>query len=285
MPTNITKTTKFHESILENIGSYFNVKAKTLASILVFIFNNTIFFPLLSMSLFIVYMLKHGFFSYDFFTSGLFGMKVFTYTLVIFLLLLSFLTFGSLSLFILKNKEVVDPVTVDNEKLIEITENKESKEFINKKTIWFIAIINVLMITILAVSIFHLGFSIEKFYFFAILLILLIYLAIHIGYVLSGKAKEQIRAAIILAGVTIILLMLAHDHVTIMLGSTLRAFGSGGDLQMEVINNKQVTKGRLIFLGPENIYYKTSDNSLVIQDIKGLEIHIFHNGNTHIKNN
>jgi len=282
MPTNITKTTKFYESILENIGSYFNVKAKTLASILVFIFNNIIFFPLLSMSLFIVYMLKHGFFSYDFFTSGLFGMKVFTYTLVIFLLLLSFLTFGSLSLFILKKKEVADSVIVDNEKLIEST---ESREFINKKTIWFIAIINVLMITILAVSIFHLGFSIEKLYFFAILLILLIYLAIHIGYVLSGKAKEQIKAAIILAGVTIILLVLAHDHVTIMLGSTLRAFGSGGDLQMEVINNKQVTKGRLIFLGPENIYYKTSDNSLVIQDIKGLEIHIFHNGNTHIKNN
>lgn len=282
MPTNTTKVTKFYESILESIGSYFNIKSKTLASILVFIFNNIIFFPLLSMSLFIVYMLKHGFFSYDFFTSGLFGMKVFTYTLVIFLLLLSFLTFGSLSFYILKKKEVVDSVSVDNEKLIGSTEDTK---FINKKTAWLIAIINVLMIAILAVSIFHLGFSIEKFQFFAILLILLIYLSIHIGYVLSGKAKEQIKAAIILAGVTIILLMLAHDHVTIMLGSTLRAFGSGGGLQIKVINNKQVTEGRLIFLGPENIYYKTSDNSLVIQDIKGLEIHIFHNGNTHIKNN
>lgn len=265
---NKNKILQISEEALDKIGSYFNLKGKTIASILIFIFNNIIFFPFLSFSIFLVYMLKHNFFSYDFYTDGLFGMKVFTYTLIGVLLLFSLITFGFITLIILRVSK----------------KNRSQKNPITTKMIIVATIFNATMIAFLGYALFNNGFTEFKFYYFIVLLFLLAYLSVHIGFLITSKPLQQIKAAIFLVGVTILMLAYAHDHITAMLGITLKEFGVGGGINIKVVNGQQETLGKLVFLGPKTIYYKTTNNDLVISNTNNLNIYILDGKKKQIKN-
>lgn len=203
-------------------------------------FSNLIFLPLLSLALFVVYMAHHGFFSYDFFSEGVFGMKLFVFTMVIGLVLMSFMLFGSGILLYARRKGAA----------------------VSWLAVCGILFLNVLFLILMGTSL----LNPEKRIFALSVLGVTLYLAVHFGVFFFAKLKVKIMLLFVLFFLAFDLVATQPNVAAKLLGNGLRIFGVGGEIPIEVVSDDGVAKGRLILLTPKYIYFKEDpNNALIIQ--------------------
>lgn len=200
-------------------------------------FSNLVFLPLLSLALFVVYMAHHQFFSYDFFSEGVFGMKLFVLAMVVGLLITSFALFGSGILLYARRK--------------------------GADVSWYVigvtAFINLLFIVMIGFALFDP--KAQEFAFF--MLIVTLYLAIHFSVFFFAKLKTKVMLLVALFFVTFGLVATQPDSSAKLLGNGLRTFGVGGEIPIEILSNDGIAKGKLILLTPKYIYFKEEPNGVL----------------------
>lgn len=194
---------------------------------------SSIFFANIPLILFLIYMGHYGFFSYDFFSEGVFGLKVFFFLTSIFMLVTSLALFWWVIPIIEKWKK-------GNFKLL---------SFIG------ILIVNLLFAATLFLS------SSEKFDLFRIVYVCAIsfFVSIHIAFLLHAKPKEQLHSLIALIFIIIFMSLHLREQASSVLANGLKAYGVGGGIEISLMP-KMLTEneiiGKLILLSPNNIYIK-----------------------------
>ena len=201
-------------------------------------FSNLIFLPLLSLALFVVYMAHHGFFSYDFFSEGIFGMKLFVLTMIIGLVLMSFMLFGSGILLYARRKGAT----------------------VSWLAVCGILILNIIFLIMMSASL----FNPERRVFALSVLGVTLYLAIHFGVFFFAKLKVKIMLLFALFFFAFDLVATQPYAAAKLLGNGLRIFGVGGEIPIEVVSDDGVVKGRLILLTPKSIYFKEEPNDVLV---------------------
>jgi hypothetical protein len=190
--------------------------------------------PNITMIMFLIYMGEYDFFSYDFFTEGVFGMKLFFVTTAFFLVITSLAVFSPVLLIVGKIKQ-----------------KKIDKQFYVIS--FFFTIITWLLLIVKAFS----GGDIPKALFILGMCAVII---AHISVLMFFKAKAQF---ISLGAITFCIVFMSLNWPTqsskvISIG--LQAFGSGGDLPITITNAQSgiITKGKLKLISPKFIYFTPS---------------------------
>ncbi len=187
--------------------------------------------PNITLLMFLIYMAEHNFFSYDFFIEGVFGMKLFFLTTVIFLLLTALVIYSPILLYLAKR-------------------NGKSVE---KYMYWVAGLTSGLTWLILIVKALA-GSDLGKM---AFIIFICAFIIGHVSILIFYNAKAQF---ISLAGVTISIVFLSFNFPVqssqaISIG--LQAFGVGGGLPITITSAQSgvMTKGELKLITPKNIYF------------------------------
>ncbi len=198
---------------------------------------SSIFFAHIPLLLFLIYMGHHGFFSYDFFSEGLFGLKVFFFLTSIFVLMTSLALFWW---------------------VVPLVEKWKKDNF---KTLPFIGIVlfNLFFITILFVTFPEDGDIFRVAYLCAIGL----FISTHIAFLLHAKPNEQLRSLITVMFIITFMSLHLREQASAVLANGLKIYGVGGSIEVSLVPKMLADnelKGRLILLSPKHIYIKL-DNS------------------------
>ena len=223
------------ESILKN-------RKETVFRVLSIILSS-IFFAHIPLLLFLIYMGHHGFFSYDFFSDGLFGLKVFFFLTSIFVLITSLAIFWW---------------------IIPLVEKWTKGTF----KLWpFIGIVlfNLLFLLIVVVLIRKNG----DYFRVAYILAIGFFVSVHIAFLIHAKPSDQFRSLI--AVIFIITFMSLHlrEQASSVLAIGLKSYAVGGGIEVVLKpklkqNNNLV--GNLLLTSPKHIYIKL-DNTEGISTI------------------
>ena len=203
-----------------------------------------IVFPYIIILLFVTYMSHNNFFSYDFFTDGIFGMKLYFLTSMLFLLFLAFLVSSSIIGYIGRKKYTENAL-----------ENKPFLKFIayDKAFNRLIMIINFILIC------FFLALIIAKINFIPWVLFILFFsslICFHIGILLFHEIRKQIGSLALVIFVTFVGCLGLPDQISNFLSVGLRAFGSGGniDISITIMGKEEPIYGKLLMISPNYVY-------------------------------
>jgi hypothetical protein len=229
----------------------------TLKNILYRIINILLFGILFSIYIyvpFIGYMAHYGFFAYDFFVDqGIFAINVFSIFIVFFAISFSFIVTGGLGI-------------VFACKLIKM------KMF---KANWYLIGMNVLILSLLLILTVEMYEDSQKYYqmleWYIFLVLLSLIVSTHISIVINiySSVKHQLLSTFF----TFCILLPVFFFVIFpvpsakLVSNTLATFGVGGNIKVAIIdkaNNNKCSEGELVFLSPENIYFKNHNNVIII---------------------
>jgi hypothetical protein len=194
---------------------------------------SSVFFANIPLLLFLIYMGHYGFFSYDFFSEGVFGLKVFFFLTAIFVLIASLAVFWW---------------------VIPLVEWWKKKRF---KVLPFIgiAIFN-LFFTILVIAVFPKNGDLFKLaYVFGIG----VFISFHVAFLLHAKPNEQFRTLVAVIFITTFMSLHLREQAAANLANGLKAFGVGGGIDVALVPKaieENTLKGKLILLSPKHIYIK-----------------------------
>ncbi|MBV6814085.1 hypothetical protein ACE15N_20665 [Xanthomonas campestris pv. passiflorae] len=180
--------------------------------------------------LFVILMSEYDFFSYDIFDAGGFGMTVFYATAELMIVV------SGLALF-----EFVIPLASGMK---------------NRKIPWselgFFILLNTFCGLLLITLSLSRGWEMER-HFLPIIISGLA--ALYIAAALHAPRKLKIRAAIGMIATLIAFAVIYPKPMVNLLANGLRAYGVGGELPVQIVyQNGETTRGKLIFLSPENAY-------------------------------
>jgi len=201
---------------------------------------SSIFFANIPLLLFLIYMGYHGFFSYDFFSEGVFGLKVFFFLTSIFVLITSLALFWW---------------------VVPLVEKWKKGNF---KLLPFIGIVlfNLSIVAILFVTFPKNGDLFRVAYVCAIGL----FISIHIAFLLHAKPNEQLRSLIAVMFIITFMSLYFREQASSVLANGLKTYGVGGNIEVALVPKilaDNELKGRLILLSPKHIYIKLDDSDNV----------------------
>jgi hypothetical protein len=176
--------------------------------------------PKVILLMFVVYMSEANFFSYDFFTDGIFGMKLFFAVTMFFLFTMAWTLFGFSIVFwgYYKKKKVKD---------------------IFKTSLLFFLIMNILSLIILSIGVYEKILPIGWFIF---LVLVSIMICVQISVVLYEKARVQFASLLFFISMSLSMSFIFSSEISKLLSFGLKKFGSGGGIATEiktVSNNEQ----------------------------------------------
>ncbi|HAS6363964.1 TPA: hypothetical protein RQJ98_004230 [Vibrio vulnificus] len=192
--------------------------------------------PNIALLIFLVYMAEYNFFSYDFFIDGIFAMKWFFITTVLFIAVTSVLIYSPVLLWFIRKKRGV------SSKLLWIFFSLISAVF------WWIAICSI-----------STGSDAERVIF---VLFICIFTCAHIVTLTCYPAKNQFISLAVLISVVVFSCFNYPTQVAQIASIGLKSFGVGGDVSisfMDAESSRKIT-GKLKLLTPENVYMQTSNS-------------------------
>ena len=193
--------------------------------------------PNITLVMFLIYMAEHNFFSYDFISEGIFGMKLF------FLTTTAMLIVTSLSLF--------NPV------LIIVARKKHKKlhwgfvvaGILLSAISWLVVAINIIQSENLTRILFLIGICVA--------------LIVHMSVLAFCMARQQLISLGATSFFVIYLSLMNPTQAAQAMSTGLRVYGSGGDLPITIYssNSGAVTSGKLLLITPNTIRFIPDDNS------------------------
>ncbi len=205
--------------------------------------------------LFVIYMHKNKFFSYDFFVDGVFGLNTFVAASALLLIFLSLYFYG----FILFAK-------------LGIQQQKNEGKNGYRMVTWAFIFTSILM----HILFFQLSLAYDKPYLFIwIVGISAVFCAFFYSFVGHGlkQSLHNWLSPVIFIATSMLLPLVNQDTTSEMVSITLRSFNMGGYRNIKIFDkshDKQETveqTGQLILLSPKNAYIRDNDNKLVIMPI------------------
>lgn len=188
--------------------------------------------------LFLIYMGNEGFFSYDFFANGEFGLRVFYSASELFLIVASLAMFG-----------IILPIV-----------QKQA----TGKADWFLfvlfGVMNTLFLTILVLA----ALSSKNDEWLSVLTIAAVafFICFHISYLMWKPPSKQIRSFLALIFVIFSLSIFVSTQFATALKLGLRYFGAGGGIAVTIQDREgklsPPTKGELVLLSPEYAYLRVN---------------------------
>jgi len=205
-----------------------------------------VFFNIYSRFVFVVFMGKEGFFSYDFFANGDLAREVFFGTSEIVIIILSLSMFG-----------LAIPIF---------------KIFLKKEFDWVLlaifGAINLCMLGLL--GIFFLKNETFAFYEKGSFIALEFFISVHIAGMLHWPAKRSFRNLLILQFLIFGFTAIAPNVITNALKMGLQVYGMGGDLFINVEGKEgENNSGKLVLLSPENIYMRGENAQEILTFSRG----------------
>ena len=219
----------FDEVLKEKQEILFRVLSIALSSL--FLAN----IPLL---LFLIYMGHYGFFSYDFFSEGVFGLKVFFFLTSVLVLITSLALFWW---------------------IVPLVEKWKKGKF---KILPFIGIVifNLFFLFILIVSFPRNGDYFRIMYICAIGF----FISLHFSFLLHAKPSDQFRSLIVVIFIITFMSLHLREQASSVLSIGLQNFGVGGDIEVVLlpeIASEEKLEGKLLLLSPKNIYIKLGESN------------------------
>ncbi|PPU43519.1 hypothetical protein XarbCFBP7697_19960 [Xanthomonas arboricola] len=194
--------------------------------------------------LFIILMSEHDFFSYDIFEVGGFGMMVFYATTELMIILSGLMLFGFFIPLAARMK--------------------------TGRTPWSdlrpILVLNIFCWLALATVIFDRGWKTEQHFFPLVLSALA---ALYISAALHAPRRLKIRSAIGLIGIMVLFAAIYPKPMVDLLAKGLRAYGVGGEIPVQIVyQDGEKTRGKLVFLSPENAYVISMSDGISLSTIR-----------------
>ncbi len=233
-------------SIIEKIKKLYKEDPKELIARIISYFVSSLILPNIIFLLFLIYMSYNNFFSYDFFTEGIFGMKLFFLMTIVFVFTFSlFLSSGIISMICIKEKKC---------------EWKDNT---------FVFIINVLLYLIIISGAYE---NIIPWSSAIYIILISIIINIHLSMLIFYNAEIQLFSFGIFIIFTFFLTTQFSAETSRLVSIGLKTFGSGGEIETIITTNNGVSiKGKLLLITPQNIYLKPVDkNGTIIYPIKNL---------------
>lgn len=201
---------------------------------------SSIFFANVPILLFLVYMGHHGFFSYDFFTEGVFGLKTFFFLTSVFLIMASLAFTGSSYFFVNK---------IMHQKF-------RRKDYqINKKAMWGLIIFNLGCISLIAIPLLY-DFSQRRLELFGFLVMMGAIIISHITFLFNAKSKNQFYSLAFVCFAIVVLMTAYPKQAATLLSLQLKNFGIGGEISVKIesIREKDTLSGKLLLTTPQHFY-------------------------------
>lgn len=249
--------------MIEELKQMYKEKPKELIFRVLSYLSTSIVFSNIITVMFIIYMSNNGFFSYDFFIDGIFGMKLFFLVSIIFLFFYAIFSVGSLIAIIKAKKE-----------------KKSLKEVFKAYWVFFIFnFIILLMETLLIIE----GFLEWEWILFLTIISLLI--CMHIGVLISFDTKIQFRSLLFVVFMIFCISIQFQEMTSKVVALGLKNFSIGGDVKAKVVSkNLKEEKGFLILMTPKFIFLKPENkNGIQVYPISNIE-YIFINKDIKTKN-
>lgn len=203
---------------------------------------------------FSIFMVRKGFFSYDFFIDGVYGVNVFVVFSCILIFTVSFILFGFLIplLLYIKSKK---------------SSGKNSMSKFKRVCVFLVTILSVLMHVFLIVLACYSG---EFIQFFGLEVAALFMVMPFLCFTLDKDKIFGYSAIVCFITVTFIVPLSFSDQLTGFIDVGLKKFKIGGDVPIVISLCRgsgeciKIDEGNLILLSPRNIYYHDSDRMLSI---------------------
>tara|TARA_R110000744_G_scaffold61796_1_gene127379 strand:- start:1898 stop:2656 length:759 start_codon:yes stop_codon:yes gene_type:complete len=198
-------------------------------------FLSSIFFANIPTLLFLIYMGHYGFFSYDYFSEGIFGSKVFFLISIVVLLALSFMTFWW-----------VVPLV---EKIV--TKKTSLHSFI------LILILNLIVFFSLVYGLYLTENLYKGLYFFVISF----FLSLHMGILLYAKPSQQFISLFVMIFVITFMSIQFREQASSLVAIGLKTFSVGGEISVVLtpkFSESDTINGKLILTTPKHVYIKIS---------------------------
>lgn len=205
--------------------------------------------------LFVIYMHKNNFFSYDFFVDGVFGLNTFVVATAVLLVFMSLYFYG----FILFAK-------------LGLQEQKEK----GKNGYRFITWVFILVSALMHIILFELSLANNKPYLIVWLMaISAVFILFFYSFVGHGfkKSLQNWLSPVLFIAASILLPILNQDVTSEAVSMGLRSFNMGGGKSIQIIDKNQNISiapdisDKLILLTPKNAYIKNTENRLLIVPI------------------
>lgn len=230
-------------SMTNNLVNFIKTQPKELFFRILTTLLSMLILPHTAIVMFAVYMSQNHFFSYDLFSEGLFGLKIFFAVSAFMILFMGIALTGSVVLLVGKAC------------------NKQDFSLLNelKNWWWILLIVNILITLALITSPME---NNSKIYLFVLSFII----NIHLGTLIYAKAKVQFLSFLVttfIVGYSSTLVFAKEASNLLSLG--LDKFQIGGlNTSAEVTTDNQVMSGHLILISPEYIYIKDKNGTVTI---------------------
>lgn len=200
-------------------------------------FLSSLILPNIIIFAFLIYMKQNGFFSYDFFIDGLFGMKLFFFVAIsMFFLLSIYIASGVVAFFCLKYKAC------------------------KLGSVWWIFLLNIVAIVSTVILVYENTMTITGATY---IFVLSFAIHFHIGMLIFSNAKQQFISLLLFLFIVFSILLKFQEETTKLISFSLKVFGMGGNLNTKVTNlNKDAFKGKLILITPSYVYLKNETNKV-----------------------
>lgn len=200
---------------------------------------SSIFFANIPLLLFLVYMAHHGFFSYDFFSDGVFGLKVFFFLTSIFVVVTSLAIFAW---------------------IVPLIERWKTGIF----SIWTFlgfAIFNVFVCFVVLLAMDDIDWLRVVF-----VTVIGFFITCHIAFLIYAEPADQWRSLVSVIFVVTMMSLRGGEQASSVLSSALKVYGVGGGVEVLLESTRSDVKpltGKLILLSPDYIYIKRSGSDEV----------------------
>lgn len=203
---------------------------------IVSIFLSSIFVPNITVLLFLSYMATCGFFSYDLFSDGIFGMNLFVMTASLVMIVIAFSLVG-FGYFLIARKS-------------------------NGKIEWKIASLfltmNILMIALVTIG----TINNDDWAWSTFLIIISLLIVVHGALLVSKSAKTQLISLCFFAFIVVLTVIQLPNEASRFLSIGLKTFGIGGGLRSDIeLLDGSSSSGELVLISPKNIFYVPEDKS------------------------
>jgi len=211
---------------------------------------SSVFFAWLPMFLTISYMSYHGFFSYDFFAHGVFGMQTFFYVMMVSLILISLTSFSWL--LILMKRKFKGKISDDP---------KRSRNAIVGSVV--LTAFTALVIAAILISS-EQPLLIAQYVSFWLMVCL--FITIQIGTLLFRNWEAHFPTLLVLICLTFYSLIYAKPFVAAGYGAVLQHFQVGGGSLAQIVgqdSGRIIISGNLLLLTPDRAFIKTTDTQVI----------------------
>lgn len=202
--------------------------------------------------IFLIYMWKNGFYSYDVIGEG-FSLSIFFYANLMLLIVISLFMLGSITTTSLSWKSYIKKSYTKKRALIDAIKSNAVFIFIN-----FLALVAIIVS----------AWKAENKEIYVFLVVVSITIVFLITSLAVGTARFYFKAVVLVTGIMYALPLVKPDEASILLADGLRFFGAGNRSVSLTSTDHQAPfemNGSLVFLSPDYVYIKgEEDESLVV---------------------